>query len=132
MIEDYDNLGKKAIDILIDAFKFFATTSGIAISFYSSQFLKDFKQLTLQPGQIPRLVVFLPIILWLFVILTSVIAIYPRYYNANTDLEKEQTVIKIYQSKKFWSIVAIYLFIFGFLTFAYILAAQLWGFYPFI
>jgi hypothetical protein len=130
-VEDYEELEKKAIDVLIDALKYIATTSGIVIAVYS-QNVKDYVKLPNVAGHPQtQLVLFSPLLLWFGSILASVLGIYPHKFAAHTDLEKEKAITRIRNSKRLWLQVALWPFILGFLLFLCILAAQIWGIYPF-
>lgn len=129
-VAEFHDLEKKSIDTLIDAIKYFATTAGIALPIYS-QYLQVFIKKGIKDETLARIIVFAPVVFWLSTILTSVFAIFPRKYDADTDLKKEQAVIKIRERKRFWTVIALYLFVLGFSFFVYIMAAQLWKIYPF-
>lgn len=129
-VAEFDALEQKAIETLVDAVKYFTTTAGIALSVYS-QLLQRFVASGLCGDAIARLIVLLPLILWLATIVSGVFAIYPKAYKANTDLEKEKVVVTIRNQKRLWATIAVSFFLAAFFLAVYSVMAQLWGIYPF-
>lgn len=130
-LAEFDTLEQKAIETLVDSVKYLTTTSGIALSVYS-QLLQRFTTSGLRTESLPKLIVLLPLILWLATIVSGVLAIYPRRYQAKTDLEKERVVVTIRKRKHFWAALTASLFLIAFLLLVYVVAAQLLNQYPFI
>lgn len=129
-VEEYESLQKAAIDTLIDAVKYFTTTAGIALSLYS-QLLQRFMISGLSDGRFARVLAFLPIVLWLTTVLAGVFAVFPKTYKADNDFEKENAAKKIRNHKSIWVKVCVCFFVAGFIMCVYVLAMQLWNFYPF-
>jgi hypothetical protein len=130
-VSDYDELDKKAVDILVDSLKYVATSSGIVIAMYS-QTLRDYIKLpAIASRPTAQLLVFTPLLLWFFAILGTVIGIFPREYRALTESEKEIAVRRLRTQKIFWVKLVLVLFLLGFAIFLYVIAAQIWVVYPF-
>lgn len=127
-VGDFEEMDKKSIDNLIDYMKYVSTASGITMGFYA-KFVSDASTASL--SSLGRLLIFLPVTLWFFAVLFSVIGIFPRTYIATTDLAKEQAVKTIRRVKSFYSITSMSCFVLGFLAFSYASAAQLWKFFPY-
>jgi hypothetical protein len=130
-VVDYDELDKKAVDILVDSLKYIATTCGIVIAMYSHavrEYVKDPAIIDNPPAQS---FLFLPLVLWFLAILATVIGIYPRSHRAWTHAEKEAAVLKLRRTKQRWLSGALLPFLIGFIAFLYIIAAQIWRIYPF-
>jgi uncharacterized membrane protein len=127
---DFEELEKKFIDVLIDAIKYIATTSGIVIAIYS-QVLQNYLKSAAASGSMAQVCLFLPLFIWFAVIVATVIGIYPRRYKAVTDLEKQAAVECIRETKRFWLVVALILFVCGFGIFVFLICASLWHVYPF-
>ena len=129
--EDFDELEKRMIDVLVDSIKYIATTSGIVIAVYS-QILQKFLELPLvQSSSFAKFLLFSPLFLWFMAIVGTVIGIFPRAYVANTDIEKQNAINAIRRTKKLWLSVVMVFFVGGFATFIYVIMAQIWKFYPF-
>ena len=128
-VEDFDELDKKSIDILVDYMKYVATASGITMGFYARTVSEN---VALISENIGKAMVFSPILFWFVAILFSVVGVFPRTYQAKTDFEKETAIIKIRVLKSKYSRLSLLFFVIGFLSFVYVIAARLWGFYPFL
>lgn len=128
---DFDELEKKYIDVLVDAIKYIATTCGIVIAIYSQVLQNYLKSATVAPGAAAQFLLFIPLFIWFIVIVATVIGIYPRRYKAVTDLEKQVAVERIRETKRFWLVVALILFVSGFAVFVFLISASLWRIYPF-
>lgn len=130
-VSDYDELDKRAVDILVDSLKYVATSSGIVIAMYA-QTLRDYIKLpAIAARPTAQLLVFTPLLLWFFAILGTVIGIFPREYRAFTESEKEFAVRRLRTQKIFWVKLVLVLFLLGFAIFLYVIAAQIWMAYPF-
>jgi hypothetical protein len=130
-VVDYDELDKKAVDILVDSLKYIATTSGIVIAMYSQAVREYVKDPAVVVNRAAQSFVFSPLVLWFITIVATVIAIYPRHYHAFTDAEKEAVVLALRTTKQRWLIAALTPFLVGFALFLYIIGAQIWRIYPF-
>jgi hypothetical protein len=129
--EDFDELERRMVDVLVDSIKYIATTAGITIAVYS-QILQDFmKSPAIQASATAKLLLFLPLLLWLLTIIGTVLGIYPRSYKASTDLEKQLAIEKIRSNKSMYLKGVLALFVSAFVVFSYVIAAQIWGVYPF-
>jgi len=130
-VVDYDELDKKALDVLVDALKYIATTSGIVIAMYSQSVREYVKDAAVAKDPLAQSFLFLPLVLWFVTIVTTVVGIYPRQYRAKTDADKEAAIRKLRNTKQRWLSAAFLPFLAGFATFLYIIAAQIWRVYPF-
>jgi hypothetical protein len=130
-VSDYDELDKKAVDILVDSLKYVATSSGIVIAMYSQTLREYVKLPAISSRPIAQLLVFAPLLLWFFAIAGTVIGIFPREYSAFTESEKELAIRRLRKHKIFWVKLVLVLFLLGFAMFLYIIAAQIWMGYPF-
>src|SRR4029077_10826082 len=130
-VVDYDELDKKAVDVLVDALKYIATTSGIVIAMYSQAVREYVKDAAVAANPLAQSFLFLPLVLWFITIIATVVGIYPRRYRAVTDAEKEAAIRKIRNTKRRWLAGALLPFLAGFAAFLYIIAAQIWRKYPF-
>lgn len=127
---EFDELEKKAIDTFVDSIKYFSTTAGVALPIYSG-LLQQFLVSGLVKEPLARLVAFSPVLFWLLTIVSGVVAIFPKSYKADTEQDKESVVNTIRSQKYFWVVVALVLFLAGFVMAVYVFAAQLWNYYPF-
>jgi uncharacterized membrane protein len=128
---DFDELEKKFIDVLVDAIKYIATTCGIVIAIYAQVLQGYLKSSALSSRAVGQFLLFLPLLIWFLVIVCTVLGIYPRQYRAITDIEKQQAIEHIRQTKRFWLVAALFLFVSGFAVFVYLISASLWHIYPF-
>ena len=130
-VADYDELEKKALDILVDSLKYVATTCGIVMAMYAPTVRESLaaKQVAGQPTA--KVLLFLPLLLWFSAIVGTVLGIFPREYGATTDAEKEYAVRQLRRTKIFWVRLVLVPFLLGFAVFMYVTAAQVWGLYPF-
>jgi hypothetical protein len=106
----YDDLQKKIIDVLIDAIKYIASSCGIVIALYSQilqGYLRDNIYIT---TPLAKGVLIAPLILWLMVIISTIVGIFPRDYNSYNDLEKQLVIQRINKTKKQWLVVSLVLF----------------------
>jgi hypothetical protein len=129
---DFEELEKKMIDVLVDSIKYIATTCGITIAIYSQILQGYIKSQSISPSSFSHLFIFFPLLLWFMAIVGTVIGIYPRHYKATTDLEKQNAIDSIRQTKRFWLKSVLFLFLCGFAVFLYIVGAQLWQLFPFM
>jgi hypothetical protein len=129
-VREFYDLERNAVDILIDAVKYIASTAGVALAIYMHLFEK-YTESGLSAGHLARLIVFLPVLLWLATIVTGVLGILPRTFKAATDQQKEQAVLRVRRQKRFWVLLSTCLFVSGFALAVYLFAAQLWAIYPF-
>jgi len=128
---EFEDLEKKMIDVLVDAIKYIATTSGIVIAIYSQILQNYLKSPNITLKTTSQVIIFMPLIFWFLSIVGTVIGIYPRHYRATTDLEKQKAINSIRETKRFWLVIVLYLFLAGFSLFLYVLGAQIWKIYPF-
>ena len=126
---DYDELDKKAVDVLVDSLKYIATTCGIAIAMYSQAVREYVKEIAGDP--LAQSFLFFPLVLWFTAIVSTVLGIYPRRYSATTDAQKEAAILKLRNTKRRWLSAALVPFLAGFGMFLYVIGAQIWRFYPF-
>jgi hypothetical protein len=129
--EDFDDLEKRMIDVLVDSIKYIATTSGIVIAVYSQILQKYLELPSVQNSTFAKFLLFSPLFLWFMAIVGTVIGIFPRTYKANTDIEKQNAINAIRGTKKLWLSLVMVFFVGGFATFIYVIIAQIWKFYPF-
>ncbi len=130
--EAYDELQKKTVDVLIDTLKYIASSVAIVIAIYARILQEYLDGDLLLRGTSAKLLLIAPLILWLFVILGTIIGIFPRTYQARTDLEKELIIKKINRIKTKWLVTVLCLFLVGFIIFIYIICAQIWQVFPFL
>ena len=127
-VQEFYEIERRTIDIFIDSTKNYVSTAGISLSIYAAWVqtvvVENFSMLQ-------RLMLFLPITLWLFTILSGVVAVYPKKYNAKNDFERQKVVIRLRRTKKMWSVITLILFSIGFLFATYIFTAKMWSVYPF-
>ena len=129
--QDFEELEKRMVDVLVDSIKYIATTSGITIAVYSQILQNYLKNPAITASAIAKFLVFLPIFLWFLSIVGTVVGIFPRTYKATSDLEKQNAINKIRATKKMWLSVVVILFVAGFTAFVYVIMAQIWQLYPF-
>jgi hypothetical protein len=130
-VADFDELDKKALDVLVDSLKYVATTSGIVIAMYSPT-LSDYMKLeSVKASSVAQVLIYSPLLFWFAAILGTVLGIFPREYHAVTDAEKERIVQKLRRAKIWWVRVVVVPFLLGFALFLYITAAHIWALFPF-
>lgn len=128
---DFEELEKKAVDVLVDSLKYIATTCGIVIAMYSQTLREYLKTPSLANKWSAQLLLFSPLLLWFASIIATVLGIFPREYQAQSDVEKEAAVIAVRNLKRRWLKVALGPFLAGFTIFVYIITAQIFSLYPF-
>ena len=95
-VTDFEELDKKAVDVLVDALKYIATTAGIIIAMYSQSLREFLKDDSIAAAASPaKLLLFFPILSWFAAVTGTVLGIYPRQYLASTDHAKELAIRKI-------------------------------------
>ena len=127
-VQEFYELERGTIDVLIDSSKYYVSTSGISLSVYAA-WVQNIISAGLTFSQ--RFVLFLPIIAWFGSILAGVVAVYPKKYIADTDFKREQTVIKLRSTKLRWSLITLILFALGFAFAVYSFSAKIWDVFPF-
>jgi hypothetical protein len=130
-VTDFEELDKKALDVLVDSLKYVATTSGIVIAMYSDTLREYMKMPAVAARPAAQILIYAPLLLWFAAILGTVLGIFPREYHAVTDADKERAVRKLRRSKILWVRVVIVPFLLGFALFLYVTAAQIWTLFPF-
>lgn len=131
LTEDFDELSRKRIDILVDSIKYIATTCGITVAIYSRILQEYLHSANIRSNIVAQILVSIPLILWFLAIAGTVIGIYPKKYKATTDYEKQVAMNKIYATKRFWLVFVLWLFLGGFFFFTLVISAQIWQVYPF-
>ena len=130
-VVDYEELDKKAIDILVDSLKYVATSSGIVIAMYAPTLREYVKLPEISAQPLAQLLVFAPLLLWFVAIVGTVLGIFPRDHVAVTDAEKELAFRRIRRGKMLWVRLVLIPFMCGFGLFVYLIEAQIWRLYPF-
>lgn len=130
-VTDYEELDKKAVDILVDSLKYIATGSGIIIAMYAPMVRDGVTSARIASHSSAKALLFAPLLMWFAAIVGTVLGIFPREYRAVTDAEKELVVRKLRRMKILWVRLVLGLFLLGFAIFLYITASQIWNFYPF-
>lgn len=130
-VADYDELEKKTVDILVDSLKYVATSSGIVIAMYSQTLREYIKLPGIASRPLAQTLVFAPLLLWFFAIIGTVVGIFPREYRAVTDAQKELAMRDLRRRKIFWVRAVLVPFMLGFAIFLFLIAAQIWTFFPF-
>ena len=127
-VQEFYELERGTIDVLVDSTKYYVSTAGISLSIYAA-----WVQNTISTGfSFPqRMILFLPVVLWFGSIFSGVIAVYPKKYIADNDFKREQVVIKLRRMKLRWSVITLILFGTGFAFAAYSFTAKIWSVYPF-
>src|SRR5262245_41404613 len=86
-VADFEELDKKALDVLVDSLKYVATTSGIVIAMYSQSLRENLKVPIIESRPPAQALLFAPLLLWFAAIIGTVIGIFPREHHATTDVE---------------------------------------------
>jgi hypothetical protein len=124
-------MDKKSIDTLVDALKYVATGCGILIAMYSAALREYIKDPAIQTDTAAKMLLFGPLLLWLSAVVATIVGVFPRRYDANTDLAKEKAVVVIRASKRFWGQTALVSFLLGLVAFVYVTVAQILVLFPF-